>query len=103
MALTPSIYKHKPLGKGRRIRLIYLDVPLGNLQPLTCKIKEISLDSLCNPEYSAMSYSWDAETPSRPLLCEGKAIYITPNCENGLRRLAKMPAGRVMWVDSICI
>jgi hypothetical protein len=95
------MFCHTPLQSGRQIRLIDLETPLSNSKPLRCKMREVSLDD--NPEYSAMSYSWEAEKPTRPLICDGKILYITSNCERGLRRFAKKPAGQVMWVDSICI
>jgi hypothetical protein len=70
--------------------------------PLECRIEEVSLDQE-HLGYSAMSYAWDAEEPSRPLICNGKTILVTLNCENALRQFVMKPAGRVIWVDSICI
>lgn len=96
-----EMFQHKPLGEARHIRLIRLETPRHSSRPLQCQIHQVCLDD--NPEYSAMSYAWDAERQNTPLICGGKQLLITPNCEKALRRFAKIPAGQVLWVDSICI
>src|ERR1700749_3846182 len=95
-------YNHAPLLTARNIRVLHLSPVQDYTLPLQCVIQQVSVDDI-DLEYTALSYSWDAEEPVRPLLCDGKHLLITPNCENALRTFSKIPAGRVMWVDSICI
>ena len=37
------------------------------------------------------------------IICDGKELGITPNCEAALRRLRQPGKPRLVWVDSICI
>ncbi|KAF2188348.1 hypothetical protein K469DRAFT_768996 [Zopfia rhizophila CBS 207.26] len=37
--------------------------------------------------YSALSYAWDAQSPSCPIECYGGILNVTPNCQAALHRL----------------
>ncbi|RFU74804.1 hypothetical protein TARUN_7428 [Trichoderma arundinaceum] len=52
--------------------------------------------------YKALSYSWDAQTPSAPIGCDGATLCITQNCMDALRRLRSMD-DLILWIDGICI
>ncbi|KKP07170.1 hypothetical protein THAR02_00706 [Trichoderma harzianum] len=67
---------------------------------LRCTLAEVALDS--NPVYKALSYSWDAQTPSQPIECDGSTLLITQNCMAALRRLRSM-GDLTLWIDGICI
>ncbi|KAF6806487.1 ankyrin unc44 [Colletotrichum musicola] len=89
--------------------------------PLRCDISEISMDD--PPVYHALSYTWNGESPSEPLIVQDtittaggpgtSQLFITPNCAAGLRVLRKSLHGpgvgkrrcdRIsVWVDAICI
>jgi hypothetical protein len=68
---------------------------------LTCELIEASLDA--PPPFEALSYAWDAQSTDQSLICNGRLVQITPNCEAALRRLRYKVASRVLWIDAICI
>src|SRR5271155_4972771 len=70
---------------------------------LRCELLEISLDD--HPGYEAISYTWGGQTPSQIILCEGKQLLVTKNCEAALRhfRPAAKSEYRLLWIDSVCI
>ena len=74
--------------------------------PLQCSIAFASLDD-ADPDdgvdYTALSYSWDAQTPSRLIECDGGKLLITRNCASAMRQLRGREADETLWIDSICI
>jgi hypothetical protein len=61
----------------------------------------VSLDAA--PEYEALSYSWDAQSPSHPIATSNGTLLITPNCASALKQLRPEKESRTLWIDSICI
>lgn len=98
-------YHHVPLLIPRCIRVIHLQPSTDIDSPLRCHLTVVSLDdySKHNAEYTARSYSWDAQTPSCGIECDGRILLVTPNCEAALRRLRCSEAAQTLWIDSICI
>ncbi|KAL8393711.1 hypothetical protein RB595_003449 [Gaeumannomyces hyphopodioides] len=101
-----STYNYVPLSSPRHTRVLFLEPSLDFAAPLCCRISETSLDNL--PEsgiasYNALSYSWDAESPSSEVLCDGSALLVTPNCEAAMRRMRGDSKPIELWIDSICI
>ena len=98
-------YHHAPLLIPRCIRIIHLEASTNIDSPLRCHLTVVSMDdcSKYNGEYTALSYSWDAQTPSCGIECNGRILLITPNCEAALRRLRHSEATETLWADSICI
>ncbi|KAL6837228.1 heterokaryon incompatibility domain-containing protein [Trichoderma camerunense] len=93
-------YTHIPLTLTRSIRLIHLEAAAHLTDGLRCTLAEVALDS--NPVYKALSYSWDAQTPSHPIECDGATLLATQNCMAALRRLRSMD-DLTLWIDGICI
>ncbi|UKZ49207.1 hypothetical protein TrVGV298_003450 [Trichoderma virens] len=93
-------YTHIPLTLPRSIRLIHLESAAQLTDALRCTLAEVALDS--KPIYKALSYSWDAQTPSHPIECDGATLRITQNCMAALRRLRSM-GDLTLWIDGICI
>lgn len=93
-------YTHIPLTLSRSIRLIHLEAAAHLTDGLRCTLTEVALDS--SPVYKALSYSWDAQTPSHPIECDGATLLITQNCTAALRRLRSM-GDLTLWIDGICI
>lgn len=93
-------YTHTPLTLARSIRLIHLEAAAHLTDNLRCTLTEVALDS--NPTYKALSYSWDAQTPSHPIECDGSTLLITQNCMAALRRLRSMD-DLTLWIDGVCI
>ncbi|UKZ90442.1 uncharacterized protein TrAFT101_005461 [Trichoderma asperellum] len=95
-----TTYTHAPLVLSRSIRLIHLEAATQLSDPLRCRLTEVSLAA--NPAYKALSYSWDAQTPSHPIECDGAMLRITHNCKAALRRLRSL-GDLTLWIDGICI
>uniref|UniRef100_A0A0B7KR48 Heterokaryon incompatibility domain-containing protein n=1 Tax=Bionectria ochroleuca TaxID=29856 RepID=A0A0B7KR48_BIOOC len=38
-----------------------------------------------------------------PILCKGRRLLVTPNCESALRHLHHKLTPRLLWIDAICI
>ncbi|KAL7906018.1 heterokaryon incompatibility protein domain-containing protein [Trichoderma velutinum] len=93
-------YTHIPLTLTRSIRLINLEATAHLTDDLRCTLAEVALDS--SPVYKALSYSWDAQTPSQPIECDGATLLITQNCMAAMRRLRSM-GDLTLWIDGICI
>lgn len=64
-------------------------------------IAEIDLER--SPTYEALSYAWGDTSQRVALLCHGKDLHVTPNCESALRHLRQDSGARTLWVDAICI
>lgn len=99
-------YTYVPLSSPRHTRVLFLEPSSDYAAPLCCRISETSLDNLAengSASYDALSYSWDAQSPSREILCDGGALLVTPNCEAAMRRMRSDSKPRELWIDSICI
>ncbi|KAH0427782.1 HET domain-containing protein [Colletotrichum camelliae] len=113
-------YQYPPLSGPRCTRVIRLHpgATKDPSCPLSCDLEEIDLDN--PPEYLALSYTWNGETPSEPLTigdaqgdtspATGSQLLITPNCAAALRAFRKSLHRRInmrkhltLWVDAICI
>jgi hypothetical protein len=62
-----------------------------------------SLETRNGEDFEALSYVWGSRFGTEPLICDGKVMLITPNCEAALRYLRLIDKPRVLWVDAICI
>jgi len=98
-------YHHIPLPSPRSIRIIHLTPSAEFASPLHCRLVAVSLDEYpkYNADYTALSYSWDSQTPSSRIGCDNGTLLITPNCESALRRLRDPEKMQILWIDSICI
>jgi hypothetical protein len=95
-------YDHRPISNKDGIRVLTLLPALDFDSLLRGSLIEVSLSDP-NAEYEALSYTWGSATSDRPLMCEGKELLITRNCELALRHLRQQRTTRTLWVDSICI
>jgi hypothetical protein len=73
--------------------------------PIRCSLEEVSLDTVNDDEngYEALSYVWGYKKGDREVICEGKTLLVTRNCEEALRTLREKNVTRRLWVDAICI
>jgi hypothetical protein len=94
-------YLHIPLKGSYSIRVLSLYPAPSHAVPLCCSLAELPLEPA--PGYLALSYSWDAQSPSCLIDCGGSVLGITPNCDSALRQLRHEQEVRKFWVDSICI
>lgn len=98
-------FHHDHLHTDRSIRTLELVPSESHGAVLEVLLQEISLDSVLadNSTYEALSYVWGSPTGTRPIICNGEVLKVTPNCEAALRRLRLPDRSRVLWVDAICI
>ena len=101
----PESYYHQPLPLGNWIRVLELAPSKNSDAALQCRLLRLLLtdQSPALPHYEALSYVWGERAGSRKLICEGRTLLITSNCEGALRRLRHARKPRRLWVDSICI
>ncbi|KAL2158240.1 hypothetical protein VTH06DRAFT_4560 [Thermothelomyces fergusii] len=83
-------------------------------EPIECRLETVSLDRPPH-HYWALSYSWDAQTPSEPITVlpswcddssdypQGGVLKVTANCVAAMRRLRASGQPLTLWIDSICI
>lgn len=74
---------------------------LARFQPIKLHLVEIEVDSAV--PYKALSYVWGGQVPDRQVLCNGKALLVTQNAEEAIRRLRQRHAKCLLWIDAICI
>jgi hypothetical protein len=105
--LPPIIeFLHRRLHSHRSIRLLNLHPSSDLFAPVELDLFEVSLNDLASESrqsYEALSYVWGATTGSIPCACDGKQLFITPNCNDALQYLRLPDQYRVLWVDAICI
>ena len=95
-----SQYEYQDVSENNEIRLLAL-LPGRFNDPIRCTLSHVSLDD--EPVYEALSYTWGAATRSHTLICDGKLLPVTSNLFEGLRRLRRIRAVRVVWADAVCI
>lgn len=100
-------YHFIPLESPRHIRTVHLQPAANTRTPLRCTISSLCLDDGFDKDvgidYTALSYSWDAQRPSYRIKVDGFTLCITPNCEAAMRRLRNHTEVVILWIDSICI
>jgi hypothetical protein len=96
----PDAYEYSILKKGS-IRVLELHPAKRPNDPLKGNLLEVELGP--KQLYETLSYVWGARTGDRLILCNGKELYITENCESALRQLRFARKSRTIWVDAICI
>ena len=94
-------YVHSPLSETRSIRIIQLLPAKSSTWPIACGLEEASLDA--KPEYTALSYAWDGQQLDCPIVCSGRRLLVTRNCQAALRQLRHSTDFLHLWIDSICI
>jgi hypothetical protein len=105
-SLSSSYYQYESLNYelGSEIRLVVL-YPGRELDDITCKIIHVNLRD--KPAFEAVSYTWATISGDTSLsghvLCGGKKIAITLNCESMLRCIRRRGRNRTIWVDAISI
>lgn len=60
----PDLYRHEILSRDK-VRVLRLERAVNDSDPVRCTVEEISIHN--SPEYTAMSYAWDAENLSEPV------------------------------------
>ncbi|KAK5732060.1 hypothetical protein LTR17_010896 [Elasticomyces elasticus] len=98
------LYTHQPLEPGH-IRLLLIK-PRPILSGfLETRLISCSLEDAKALGYEALSYTWQGEQSSHPILVDDQRYYITPNLYSLLlaRRQCLKNLNRLVWADAICI
>lgn len=95
-------YTYQELSAGAVTRVFILGPSETFDAPLKCILQEV-FDLGKPPKYDALSYVCGPSTGDQHVLCDGKTMPITKNCELALRYLRDKVQPRTLWVDSICI
>jgi len=100
-----ELYHYRPLNSDRLIRVLELLPAKHHDNPIQCRLIERPLDvePLTGLKYEALSYVWGSNIGDREILCEGRTLLVTPNCEAALRRFRRPKKSRILWIDAICI
>ncbi|KAH7075155.1 hypothetical protein FB567DRAFT_610726 [Paraphoma chrysanthemicola] len=97
-------YVYTPLTQARSIRILELEPSTHSDGPLVCSLSEYTLDDA--PEFTALSYAWNADGGSTHVLCEMFRLKVTRNCARALHRIRDREGKERslrLWVDAICI
>jgi Heterokaryon incompatibility protein (HET) len=95
-------YTYQELSAGAVTRVFILGPSETFDAPLRCILQEV-FDLGKPPKCDALSYVCGPSTGDQHVLCDGKTMPITKNCELALRYLRDKVQPRTLWVDSICI
>ncbi|RYP64886.1 hypothetical protein DL771_008563 [Monosporascus sp. 5C6A] len=105
LELAQDPYEYSPLPGKRYIRILQLknSSSVGFNDVLECDLITVSLDKpVLSFTYRAISYTWDNQKFDRYILCSGKKLAITQNCEDVLRHMLLRQRLHV-WIDALCI
>lgn len=102
-------YSYNQLPKdGSKIRLI--ELAAGDDLHIHCKMHIVDLEGAqSHPKngrcggYEALSYTWQSQTLSDYIVCDGKVLYVTRILYDALRTLRRATTSRFLWIDQLCI
>lgn len=97
------MYSYTLLVGEDAIRLIRVQGPRHPLFPIRCSMFQTTISNA--GDYTAVSYAWEGQTPTRTIKCDGQDLLVTRNCQEALDDLRpeSMFQSRVLWIDAICI
>jgi hypothetical protein len=95
------VFQHPSLKSAKSFRLLLLRPSFSSTAPLECQLAAYDLSS--RPRYEALSYTWESQTPCRPIRCNGSELLVTQNVEASLKQLRRYFFRRYLWIDAICI
>jgi hypothetical protein len=108
-------YPGAPLPNADSIRLVKIHGSSNDNQPIECTLDVVDLST--KPEFSALSYTWDAALhsfgehvpdnrsgePVHEITLCGKPFTVTENLFDGLHELRRSLTTDPLWIDAICI
>ncbi|KAF6808054.1 hypothetical protein CMUS01_13979 [Colletotrichum musicola] len=92
-------YIYKQLRRGDFIRYLVLASGKEN-DPLVCTLHESHVD---DAPFKAISYVWGTSDRNNTITCDGKALKVTPNLRDALRKVRLPDRPRSLWAGSACI
>jgi hypothetical protein len=104
---SPDVYQYEPLSTPTAMRILVLHPAKNFYRPIQYGLVEKDLSNIdcreVGANYEAISYVWGTQKRARETFCDGKLLYVTPNCEIILRHLRLRNKVRTLWIDAICI
>lgn len=97
-------YVYDPLSSTSALRIIRLP-PLKSpdIEEAIIKIQLFESSFEHVPVYEAVSYTWDGQSFTERILCNGKDLFVTLNVLAILHDFRNQDEDRLLWIDSICI
>lgn len=86
-----AVPRHEQLPTVRLLKLAPSAQPNDDEARLECELTEVALDcdsgsNTNTPSYEALSYSWDAQVPEVPVLCNGARLKEGTVCVHGEKK-----------------
>jgi hypothetical protein len=97
----PETFRHRPLSGPDDFRCLLLKSAKDKDAIIQCELYHLGTDTPAF--YDAVSYCWEGQTPTEPILCDNQIFLVTANCMALLKHLRRRWVGRLLWVDAICI
>ena len=88
-------YIYQPL-LPQHIRLLHINKEFEELQ-----IIHTGFD--ISPDFTAVSYAWNGETPDQPILIDGHILKVVRSFRTALPQLIKAAKTEYIWADGVCI
>ncbi|KAL8836532.1 MAG: hypothetical protein Q9170_002887 [Blastenia crenularia] len=95
-----SLFRYADLPE-HSFRLLSFEANPATHGSIKCKIENHSLAS--EPDYDALSYTWNAEKPTKTIICNGQHLLVTPSVCEALFIFQQLRHERLIWIDGICI
>jgi hypothetical protein len=94
-------FQHRPLRGPDDFRCLLLKSAKEIDAVIECELYDLSVDTPAF--YDAVSYCWEGQTPTKPILCDNQKFLVATNCMAALKLLRRRWVGRLLWIDAICI
>jgi Heterokaryon incompatibility protein (HET) len=88
-------YIYQPL-LPQQIRLVHVTKESSDLSIVHTNISSA-------PPYTAVSYTWNHESPEKYFLIDGSRLKVIPNIVTALPHLTRNTNTNYLWIDGICI
>jgi hypothetical protein len=101
----PDVFRYEPLQTVTSFRLVSITTERSPLFEAYSR-PSVHLFEVTHPddhEYEAISYTWDGQQPTEPIICNDKTLHVTRNVFQILDRIRTQNTTGTLWIDSICI
>ncbi|CAG8040268.1 unnamed protein product [Penicillium salamii] len=92
-------YERLPPERRATFRLLTL-LPGKDFEQIRC---ELTVATIHDAEYEALSYSWGTDATLPTIMCNGARMNVSRNLKRALKDLRYADRPRVLWADAICI
>lgn len=98
-----TTFKYTPLSSASSFRVLLIRGAEDRGSKASCMLVHRDLES--PPQYSAISYTWEGQSPSEEIALNGCSMLVTANCHAALKRCRPWDPDdcSFLWIDSVCI